>query len=64
MQEYDTTVTIDTPPDKVWAILTEGSAYQQWNPEIVAIDGPIAAAHASPLTHGSATAPSGGCRSA
>jgi len=43
VQEYDTTVTIDTPPDKVWAILTDGSAYQQWNPEIVGIDGTIAA---------------------
>ena len=44
MQEYDSTVTIDMPPDKVWAILTDGSGYQQWNPEIVAIDGTIAAA--------------------
>jgi Polyketide cyclase / dehydrase and lipid transport len=26
----------------VWAILTDGGAYREWNPEIVAIDGRIA----------------------
>ena len=43
MQEYDTTATISASPDKVWAILTDGSGYSQWNPEIVGIDGTIAA---------------------
>jgi len=43
VQEYDTTAAINASPDKVWAILTDGSAYSQWNPEIVGIDGTIAA---------------------
>lgn len=39
MQEYYTTATIHAPPDKIWAILTDGNSYRQWNPEIGGIDG-------------------------
>jgi len=41
MHEYTTTVTIDASPTAVWSILTDAGAYQQWNPEIVGIDGTI-----------------------
>ena len=43
MQEYTTVATIDATPDSVWRILTDGGGYAQWNPEIVGIDGTIAA---------------------
>ncbi|HEY4307742.1 MAG TPA: SRPBCC family protein [Gemmatimonadaceae bacterium] len=39
MKEYLTTTFIEAPPEKVWAILTDGTAYVDWNPEIVAVDG-------------------------
>lgn len=41
MKEYDTSSTIDAPPDTVWAILTDAAGYRDWNPEIVGIDGRI-----------------------
>src|SRR5690348_16935443 len=43
MQEYTTVATIDASPHTVWAILTDGRSYDQWNPEIIGIDGMIAA---------------------
>jgi len=42
MQEYTTSATIDAAPDTVWAILTDGSGYPAWNPEIIAVDGTMA----------------------
>jgi uncharacterized protein YndB with AHSA1/START domain len=42
MKEYVTTSTIAASPDRVWAVLTDGARYQQWNPEIVGIDGDLA----------------------
>jgi hypothetical protein len=42
MKEYITTSTIDAPPETVWAVLTDGASYREWNPEIVGVDGPIA----------------------
>jgi uncharacterized protein YndB with AHSA1/START domain len=42
MKEYVTTTKIAASPERVWAVLTDGAAYQQWNPEITGIDGPIA----------------------
>ncbi len=41
MKEYSTTSTIDAAPEAVWAILVDGAAYRDWNPEIVGIEGPI-----------------------
>lgn len=43
MPEYSTQVVIDAPPDRVWAILIDGSRYAEWNPEIFGIDGRLAA---------------------
>jgi hypothetical protein len=42
VKEYVSTTMIDASPEAVWAILTDGGAYREWNPEIVAIDGRIA----------------------
>ena len=39
MKEYITTIFIYAAPESVWAILTNGAAYPDWNPEIVAIEG-------------------------
>ena len=42
MTEYHTGTRIAAPPERVWAVLTDGAAYSKWNPEIVGIDGVIA----------------------
>jgi uncharacterized protein YndB with AHSA1/START domain len=42
MKEYSTTCSIDAPPEKVWAVLTDASSYAEWNPEIIAIEGRMA----------------------
>jgi hypothetical protein len=39
MKEYVTTATIDASAETVWAILTDGPGYKDWNPEIIGIDG-------------------------
>src|SRR5438045_2313365 len=41
MKEYLSASIIDAPPERVWAILTDASAYASWNPEIMKIDGRI-----------------------
>ena len=42
MREYVSTSVVAATPEAVWAILTDGSRYRDWNPEIVAIDGLLA----------------------
>jgi hypothetical protein len=42
LKEYTTTVAIQASPDAVWAILTDGPGYANWNPEINRVDGRIA----------------------
>jgi len=39
MKEYSTMVVIDAPPERVWQVLTDAGAYQEWNPEIVGVEG-------------------------
>jgi hypothetical protein len=41
MKEYVTVTTIAASPERVWAVLIDGTAYADWNPEIVAVEGPI-----------------------
>jgi uncharacterized protein YndB with AHSA1/START domain len=41
MKEYVSTAVIDASPATVWAILTDGEKYKEWNPEIVGVDGRI-----------------------
>ena len=33
---------IDASPDVVWAILTRGEGYAEWNPEILSVEGRFA----------------------
>lgn len=42
MKAYVTTALIAAPPESVWAVLANGAAYADWNPEIVAVDGAMA----------------------
>lgn len=44
IQEYETSTTIDAPPDLVWQALTDAASYGDWNSEIVGIDGTLAPA--------------------
>ena len=43
MKEYVSTSIIDAPLERVWETLTDASRYREWNPEIVGLDGRIAA---------------------
>ncbi len=43
MAEFITRATIRATPDAVWKILTDAAGYAAWNPEIVAIEGRLAA---------------------
>jgi uncharacterized protein YndB with AHSA1/START domain len=42
MKEYVTTSMIAASPERVWAVLTDGEAYREWNPEILGVEGRIA----------------------
>lgn len=42
MKEYVTASTIAASPERVWAVLADGVAYSQWNPEIIGIRGQFA----------------------
>jgi uncharacterized protein YndB with AHSA1/START domain len=42
MKEYTSTSIIGATTDAVWATLTAGESYQEWNPEIIRVDGRIA----------------------
>jgi uncharacterized protein YndB with AHSA1/START domain len=43
MYEFRTRSAIRATPEAVWKILTDTAGYAEWNPEIVAIDGRMAA---------------------
>ena len=42
MTEYATTVVIAAPPERVWEILTDASAYPDWKSTIISLGGTIA----------------------
>jgi hypothetical protein len=42
VKEFSTTSCIRATPEVVWAILTDGPGYVNWNPEIIRVDGLIA----------------------
>ncbi len=42
MKEYRASTTINASPEAVWAILTDGAAYPEWEPNTVRIEGRIA----------------------
>ncbi|WP_375769896.1 SRPBCC domain-containing protein [Archangium gephyra] len=42
MKEFKATTTIHAPPEKIWAILTDGASWPQWDPSCEKIEGRIA----------------------
>jgi uncharacterized protein YndB with AHSA1/START domain len=41
--DYETSCIVGAPVQQVWDLLTDAPAYASWNPEIVGIDGQLAA---------------------
>ena len=39
--EYNAETTINATPDAIWAILTDGASYPEWDPNMVRLDGTI-----------------------
>jgi hypothetical protein len=42
MKSYDAEATIAAPPEAIWAILTDGPAYAEWDSGVERVDGRIA----------------------
>lgn len=42
MTEYAASITIEAPPERIWDILTDATAYPTWNSTIISLDGSIA----------------------
>jgi hypothetical protein len=42
MKSYDAAATIEAPPEKIWAILTDAPAYPQWDSGVQKVEGTIA----------------------
>ena len=42
MKEFKASTTIQAPPEKIWAVLTEGASWPQWDPSCERIEGRIA----------------------
>ena len=42
MKSYEATSTIQAPPDAVWAVLTDASAYTDWDSGVKRVEGRIA----------------------
>lgn len=40
-QRLVTEVLIDAPPERIWQILTDTSAYSEWNPVLVSLEGQL-----------------------
>lgn len=43
MKEFSASTTIDAPPERIWAILTDAAHYPEWDPNAERIEGKIAA---------------------
>jgi hypothetical protein len=41
MKQYTAAVSIRATPEAIWAVLIDGAAYANWNPEIPRVDGAI-----------------------
>lgn len=39
---FSTATEINAPPEKIWAILTDGSKYVDWDPNMIRLEGQIA----------------------
>jgi len=42
-QHYETSVQVNAPAGAVWQVLTDSAGYREWNPEILQVDGTMAA---------------------
>jgi hypothetical protein len=42
MRAYEATATINAPPERIWAILTDGQAYPDWDSGVERVEGRIA----------------------
>jgi hypothetical protein len=42
MKSFEGSSTIDAPPARIWAILTDGAHYPDWDSGVVSVDGRIA----------------------
>jgi hypothetical protein len=42
MRAYEATATINAPPERIWAILTDGTAYADWDSGVDRVEGRIA----------------------
>jgi hypothetical protein len=42
MKVYSATTTIEAPPEKIWALLTNAAGYPEWDPGVDHIEGRIA----------------------
>ena len=42
MRPYEATATIHAPPERIWAILTDGAAYPDWDSGVDRVEGRIA----------------------
>lgn len=42
MRAYEVTSTINAPPERIWAILTDGAAYPAWDSGVERVEGRIA----------------------
>lgn len=42
MKEFKATTTINAPPEKVWDVLMDTSAYPEWDPYCISIEGSVA----------------------
>lgn len=38
---YAVTRSIDAPPERVWAVLTDANSFAEWNDSIISFEGPI-----------------------
>ncbi len=45
MKTFTTTTTINASPETVWAILTDASAYTDWDPGMLKLEGTVAPGH-------------------
>jgi hypothetical protein len=43
MRAFEAQATINAPPDRIWAILTDGAAYPSWDSGVERVEGTIAA---------------------
>jgi hypothetical protein len=43
MKQYQCSITIEATPEAIWAVLTDATAYPEWDPYCVKLEGRIAA---------------------